>query len=102
MPRKASATPPPAASTPMAAAIQEKKTRKPRTRSASKSINNIALFVGDSPRPKHWFDNLAQAKDALASGKIKRKSDDKIFIAQLMPVELQFTVSIGQAIQTGA
>ena len=95
MPRKA-ATPaaPPPAPVPAAPPAAGKKTRKPRAKAQSE-MNAVALWVGDNPKPKHWFDDLNKAKAFLASGQLKHKEGEVISIAELHPVALRFTVDIG-------
>lgn len=101
MPRKTSIPPPPppAPVAPPVAAPPAVKTAKPRKARilTAKDLMLVALWVGDNPKPKHWFDSLTSAQEFLASGKLSRKDDEKIHLAVLQPVKLSFTVTVGDA-----
>ena len=69
------------------------KTRRSRTKTSA--MGCVALWIGDNPKPKRWFDTLADAKACLSEGGVKHKPGDAIRVAELQTVTLNFTVNIG-------
>ena len=99
MPRKATApaAPPPVKETPIPAPVETPK--KKRSRSAAKNSVNVApgavaLWIGDSPRPKRWFLGMNAAMEYLSAGNVP-PTDKVVCLAELKPVILKYTVSIG-------
>lgn len=93
MPRKAPATSPaPAAD---AAAVPAPQ-RKRRTKAQINAKQAVAVWIGPSLKPKHWFGSMDDAVAFLSGPGLKRKEGDEIFVAELKPVVLRFTVAIGE------
>jgi hypothetical protein len=61
----------------------------------------VALWVGDNPKPKLWFDSVEAATEYLSHG-LKRKDGEQVHIAALQLVKLEFSVKIVGTGPTGA